>query len=355
MDNIKKKLQNKVLLGMQGSMILLVIWQIFILKLLERGSINTFVATLCIVGILVVVMGALVVEVRFFLGKIMTIIGGTANEADTVMDEKAKKLAERNDELGEMARKVQDTFSSIGKIMEGIKTASGELSKVSEHLSDIYTSISMAVDKSEVEVKTIQSAQKIRTATEIIAGISSQTNLLALNASIEAARAGDHGKGFAVVAEQIRLLADQSKSSTEEIGAVVDMLLKNADISVGITEEVSSAFLKQNEKIRETEEILGSLNQEVGKVGDFISEITDEVQELSVHKDVIETGVTSLASEANENVESVEITSENMMKLHKVVEKCDAVMGDVVGVSRELLGYMKEFGDMFLNNRKLPL
>ena len=60
MDNTKKsKLHNKVLVGMQGSMILLIIWQIFILKLLERGSINTFVATLCIVGVFVVVMGGL--------------------------------------------------------------------------------------------------------------------------------------------------------------------------------------------------------------------------------------------------------------------------------------------------------
>ena len=125
MDNTKKKtLRNKILFGMQGSAILMIIWQIFVLKLLERGSISTFVATLCIVGVFVFVLGGLTIEIRFFLGKIMSVFGGTTNTADEVMDEKARKLAERKDELGEVARKMQETFSAVGKIMNGIKERS---------------------------------------------------------------------------------------------------------------------------------------------------------------------------------------------------------------------------------------
>ncbi len=426
----KKTWRNKLLFGMQGSAILLVVWQIFVLKLYERGSINIWVAILGISGVFFLAMGGLTIEIRYFLGKIMSIFEGTTSKAEGKMDEKAKKLAERQDELGEMARKMQTTFSSVGKIMSGIKDTSGKLGEVSESLSEIYATMSVAVDQSETEVQTItdntslqaeqimdmkgkitaisesvdtiaknvellmqssevmrnydekaeqimkelveiskmsseamdnvkqqtelthQSTQKIRTATEIIAGISNQTNLLALNASIEAARAGEHGKGFAVVAEEIRTLADQSRKSTEEISGIVEMLLKNSDASVEITEEVSGAFLKQNEKIKEAEVIFGSLNKEVGKVDGFVTEITGEVHELNVHKNVIETGVIALSEEAGQNVESAEITSDNMKQLRQVVKECNDVTEAVVNISKEQLGYMKEFGEVFMRDKK---
>ena len=60
-------------------------------------------------------------------------------------------------------------------------------------------------------------AREIGKVTEAINEISSQTNLLALNATIEAARAGSAGKGFAVVANEIKQLAQQTASATEDI------------------------------------------------------------------------------------------------------------------------------------------
>ena len=202
---------------------------------------------------------------------------------------------------------------------------------------------------------TNQSAQKIRSATEIIAGISAQTNLLALNASIEAARAGEHGRGFAVVAEEIRALADQSKESTGQIEAVVAALLDNADISVAVTKEVSEAFVKQNEKIKETETIFGSLNKEIGNVSDSIRGITGEMEDLNAHKEVIEAGIDSLSVSSKQNAASAEITTENVEEVSQIVDECNKATETVVNVSMELVGYIGEFSEEAIKEKMVKL
>ena len=65
-------------------------------------------------------------------------------------------------------------------------------------------------------------AQSMGGIVELINNITSQIDLLALNATIESARAGEAGRGFAVVANEVKNLAGQAKSATEQISKEID-------------------------------------------------------------------------------------------------------------------------------------
>lgn len=267
------------------------------------------------------------------------ITGNTVSQADYILDMKEKIEA-----ISVSIDHISDNVGELTKNAENMRTSNQSAEQIMGELISISKESGIAIDNVRRQTDlTNQSAQQIRTATEIIAGISSQTNLLALNASIEAARAGEHGKGFAVVAEEIRTLADQSRESTEQINKIVNDLIDNSNISVEITEKVSEAFARQNEKIQDTEAIFQSLNQEIAQVGNAIGEIDTEVHELEVHKGVIEEGITSLNTSAEENTQSARVTMDSVEEFRQVVDECNQVTERIIGVSDELVGYIKKF------------
>jgi len=267
-----------------------------------------------------------------------SIAHNTISQADqtTNMKSEIEAISQSIARISQNIEMLNMSADKMGSCNHSAEQIMGELIQISKKSGEQIESVRKQADI------TNQSAQQIQTVTEIIADISSQTNLLALNASIEAARAGENGKGFAVVAEQIRMLADQSRESTDQINNLINDLTANANVSVQTAETVSNAVALQNEKIKSTEEIFKELNYEIDQVGTAISSIGSEIGELKGDSDVIEGGIDSLTNFAEQNAESAKTTTENMEQLRQIVGDCNKATERIVEVSEKLVGYIHE-------------
>ncbi len=152
----------------------------------------------------------------------------------------------------------------------------------------------------------------------MILDISSQTNLLALNASIESARAGEAGRGFAVVAEQIRQLAEQTKSSTEDITKIINELVENANAVVHSVDQSVGAAKSQNEKILSAAETFQKLEHNMTVLIGDIEEIDNKIVNLSEANNQIVENISQLSATTEEvtaSAEQANIISEKNLQL----------------------------------------
>lgn len=278
----------------------------------------------------------------------------SVNETNSAVEVIAENTMSQSSHTLDMKDKIDAIGTTIDYISTNISNLTQSVQTLSEYndsVDEIMQELMTINDKNGESIENVRqqteltnsSAQQIRKAAEIIAGISNQTNLLALNASIEAARAGEHGSGFAVVAEEIRVLADQSKESTEQINNVVNELISNSEVSVATTQEVSEAFAVQSEKVNDTVSIFKSLHSEIKKVRGSIEGINEEVGALETHKNVIESGIDALSEAAEQNSSNAQVTTENLAGFQITVRECGNKTERVVGVTDELVGYIRQF------------
>lgn len=169
-----------------------------------------------------------------------------------VMNDRVNMMLTVSDEAKQTLGMMRDSSQS-GK--EALFTETSNLKNISEELSESAQQM-VKLDDLMTEISSIAQAVK---------RIADQTNLLSLNAAIEAARAGEQGKGFQVVAAEVRQLANQSKTSAEQV----------EDLTKRLNERISAT----SRRVTMTEQDMRGSMERMNHVSDlFVSIVTDSSQ-----------------------------------------------------------------------------
>jgi methyl-accepting chemotaxis protein len=212
-----------------------------------------------------------------------SVAGGAEATASTL-----STIRQRTDALTGRTGAAQGTATSFSQAAEkfaqsaqGIESQVRDAGKLAALAADAAREASLNVDRLR------ESSAAISNVVNLIAQIARQTTLLALNSTIEAARAGSAGRGFAVVATEVKALAVQTQSATEEISKKIDALQKDAAGSVDAVHRISQAiaaiqpvFDKVNGAVAEQNQTTGEMSDNAASASHFIVSVGDSATEI---------------------------------------------------------------------------
>lgn len=176
-----------------------------------------------------------------------------------------------------------------------------------------------------------------------IQGITEQTNLLALNASIEAARAGEHGRGFAVVAQEVRKLAEQSRSETDIIKHIVESIIEDSRQTVAVMASNAGLIEAQNDSVYSTEIAFKNNNELSSAIGAAIYNLVSELSNMMVLKNVAMMAIQSISAISEETAASAEEVSASAADQQAEMEKVANSITHMNKIAQELQEVVDRF------------
>ena len=257
------------------------------------------------------------------------IISDQTNAVAAATEEMATNL----NTISSAAEESQINLSTVASATEEMTSTIGEISSNSEKARTITTAASASVDSASQKVDELGvAANEISKVTQTIIDIAEQTKLLALNATIEAARAGEAGKGFAVVANEVKDLAAQTNSATEDITKKIEAIqsstgstvkeIKNISTVVGdVAEIVTTIAVAVEQQNVTTREISTNIAQATTGVADVVKNVVQAAsasQEISKSISEVNTNVgevNQIAGNLASNVEGLNQYSEDLSQL----------------------------------------
>lgn len=221
---------------------------------------------------------------------------GAANTSNqsTQVAAAAEQMTANMQGMAASTGQVSDNVKAVVQAVEQLTTSIGEVAASAEEAAGVANQAAQQAAASNSQIAGLgDAAREIGKVLEVIQDIAEQTNLLALNATIEAARAGEAGKGFAVVATEVKELAKQTGSATEDIRKRIQAIQNSTGQAVRSVADIGEIIGQMNELSR-------TIASAVEMQNVTTKEIARNVADSSLAAEAVARGVAESASASQE-------------------------------------------------------
>lgn len=288
-------------------------------------------------------------------------LANMSEETNASLSEVARAVEEVAKGATEQAQHASDgaySVSELGDKLSSVSASTNMINSLSKNANDLtlqgLSRMENLMQKSdhtmqstskvtELVYETSESMQQIDAISNAIDMITAQTNLLALNASIEAARAGESGKGFAVVANEIRKLAEQSKSSTLKIKNIVEDIAQKTTLSVEAMEITNKNVQEQVSLVKQTQSLFHNIMDAVRVLSEKVSEIQQSTSEITNQKDNIVSQIENISAISEESASATEEVTSSTEQIAVTMDEIARQASNLQTLSEELQERLNTF------------
>ncbi|GAB2832261.1 methyl-accepting chemotaxis protein [Lentzea nigeriaca] len=240
-------------------------------------------------------------------------VNSAAAELSASSEQLAATTTQQSVAVTEATATTEELARAASVIAETVDAVTHQTSDTRDNLEQAGNDIRLSSERTLALAGRVNDIDGLLT---LINDIADQTNLLALNAAIEAARAGDHGLGFAVVAEEVRRLAERSKTSASDIASIVSAIQGETNATVMAMEKGAKQLVQGLELLDTVAEAYGQVRlttqqqrSATAQVVETMGQLSDASRQVSATAQQIASAAGSLAELAGNLHEGAKVAA----------------------------------------------